>query len=500
MNSVSPRVIEEASLRTSLEAPAEIAIPTTPILSHATMSSSPDPHPMQADGPAAPNRTAAAFVSPPPPSSSDMTPPPSSQTPIVAATPVRHTRAASSPAFASPPASVDQTLCNVYGASENLPSTTDIDNADVENVRKLAKELLVVAQEYRMSAAHIKLQNRLLSLTSSEAVKRAEVEQRLARREVEILQSEEYRNRQAATVKSGQSTDSSQLDQARDRIRELEQQNATLDRRLRRAKRLIEEDKDKTELLIEENIRLKKRIRENREHFTLMLDHGAISHSPHTEFVSPQRRPRDQAPESARSKFNRVESQDPFAALLAADQVLSREPGSVPSTPAKNRDHRNYYNHTRGTHSLSSLPITPRQRLENTDELPFLTPAHHNDAPHNIELSSGLDRRDRDSTISASDVEEALTDEDVPASQASSLATSMLRRHPPSFQETSSLSTNVGKSSTLLQTKLFGQVRKSGVQRSNEGDLKRKPSVDEYQGAAMKKIKAREPFGACIHP
>ena len=414
----------------------------------------------------------------------------------VAVTPVRQNRGASSPVFASPPASVDQTLCLAYGASENLPTAAEIDNADVENVRSLAKELLVVAQEYRMSAAHIKLQNSLLSLTSSEAVKRAEVEQRLARREVEILQSEEYRNRQSAAIKAKQPVESSELYQAQNRIKELEQLNAILERRLRRAKRLIEEDKDKNELLIEENARLKKRIRENREHFTLMLDHGSLAQSPRTDFASPQRRPRGAPPESARSKFNRVGSQDPFAALLAADQVLSREPGSVPSTPARDRDHsRNYHGHIRGTHSLSSLPITPRRKFEGNDERRFFTPNNQNDAAHGIEQSSGRDPRDRDSTISASDVEDALTDEDVAASQASSLATSMLRRHPTSFQQVSSFSTDVGKSSTLLQTKLFGQVRKSGIQRSNETSLKRKPSTDALEGAMTKKIKAREPLG-----
>lgn len=386
-----------------------------------------------------------------------------------------------------------------YGASENLPTVADIDGADDVRLRKLAKGLLVAAQEYRMSAAHFKLQKSLLSLTSSEAVKRAEVEQRLARREVEILQSEEYRTRHAVAIdRPSPPVDSEQLDQAHHRVKELEQLNATLDRRLRRAKRLIEEDNDKNELLVEENSRLKKRIRENREHFTLMLDHGPLARSPRTDFLSPQHRSRDSFPESARSKFNRVGSQDPFAALLAADQVLSREPGSVPSTPANVHDHRNYYGHVRGTHSLSSLPVTPsRRKLEANDETRFYTPRKQSNAAHSVQKHDG---RDRDSTISASDVEEALTDEDVPASQASSLATSMLRCHPSTNQEASSFPSNVGKSSTLLQTKLFGHVSKAGVRRSSDVSLKRKPSVDEHQGPAMKKAKARETFGFEFHP
>jgi hypothetical protein len=92
---------------------------------------------------------------------------------------------------------------------------------------------------------------------------------------------------------------------------------------------------------------------------------------------------------------------------------------------------------------------------------------------------------DRDSTISASDVEEALTDEDIPASQASSLATSMLRRYPGSSQEEVPVPASIGKSSTLLQSKLFGQVKKAVPGHSGE-HIKRKASFEQEIGAAKK--------------
>jgi hypothetical protein len=390
---------------------------------------------------------------------------------------------------------VNQTLCVAYGASENLPTSADIDVASDQQLRKIAKDLLAVAQEYRMSAAHFKLQHNLLSLTSSEAVKRAEVEHQLARREVEILQSEEYRSRQSLAIGlSPEPAELPELESARTRIKEMEQLNATLERRLRRAKRLIEDDNDKYELLLEENSRLKKRIRDNREHFTLMLDHGSLSSSPRAEFASPHYKyPR-----------NRVEvgGQDPFAALLAADQVLSREPGSVPPTPPRHQvTKHHHYGHTRGTHSMSSLPVTPsHRRSDGIAQKVFLTPTDRTyKSPRNPGLSAERDRHERDSTISASDVEEALTDEDVPASQASSLATSMLRRHPgSSMQEDSSFSASPGKSSTLLQSKLFGQVKKAGVERSRGSDLKRKPSIDASASIHAKKAKLDKSFGIGI--
>ncbi|KAL1954095.1 hypothetical protein VTO42DRAFT_1750 [Malbranchea cinnamomea] len=425
-----------------------------------------------------------------------MTPPQSSQNPVVSTPPVRRSHSISSPSLASPPATVDQTLCIAYGASENLPTSTDLEKADEESLRKLAKELLIVAQEYRMSAAHFKLQNSLLSLTSSEAVKRAEVEQQLARREVEILQSEEYRTRQAVSTQNtlSRSVNFSELDKARDRIRELEQLNAILNRRLRRAKKLIEENHDKTELLIEENNRLKKRIRDNREHLTLMLDHGSLALSPRPEFLSPKHRSRDCGAESTKSKFNSVENEDPFAALLAADQVLSREPGSVASTPARNRDHRNYHSHSRGTHSLSSLPVTPARQRKDDNEERLVTPATKGSTKsYSVQQSVERNHRDRDSTISASDVDEAMTDEDVPASRASALATTMLRRHPGSNNQ-EAYSSNVGKSASLLQTTLFGHVRKAGIERRTEFGLKRKSSADDHQGS-VKKLKTTDFLG-----
>ncbi|EEP77774.1 conserved hypothetical protein [Uncinocarpus reesii 1704] len=422
-----------------------------------------------------------------------MTPPPSQNVPHVS-TPFQP-RSKSNSFLASPPATVNQTLCVAYGASESLPSSTEIDDANDETLRSMAKELLMVAQESRMSAAHFKLQHSLLSLTSSEAIKRAEVEQQLAKRQIEILQSMEYRSRQTQLQQpSPQPQRNAELDAAMRRIQELEQAKGTLERRLRRAKKVIEEDADKYELLMEENARLKKRIRENREHFTLMMDHGSVASSPRTEFNTPQRRAVPRYPDSARSHVSRVGSHDPFAALLAADQVLNGESATIKSPPSKRHNHK-FQGHTRGTHSLSSLPTTPQRKPVGSERIHFFTPINKRSTGPPSRRSAfennGRDRHDRDSTISASDVEEALTDEDVPASQASSLATSMLRRFPGTTQEEPSIPANIGKSSTLLQAKLFGHVKKVGVDRPKD-NLKRKRSIEE-KVISPKKFRSADP-------
>jgi hypothetical protein len=68
-------------------------------------------------------------------------------------------------------------------------------------------------------------------------------------------------------------------------------------------------------------------------------------------------------------------------------------------------------------------------------------------------------RTDRDSTISASDQEEAYTDDDVPASQASQVASSMLRQYSGPDQD-SSPPKSASQEQVLVQSKLMGKIAK----------------------------------------
>jgi hypothetical protein len=263
---------------------------------------------------------------------------------------------------------------------------------------------------------------------------------------------------------------------------------------------LMEREKTKTESLQEEIDLLKTRIRENREHFSRLLNRGPLSASPRSSLQTPQRKNETRYPPS---HVSRGGSHDAFAALLAADQVLSGESASVSSTPSRNRfQKQQQLGHVRDSHSLPSLPVTP-ERSRPTHESEYITPSsksHDDLARFSSSAAQGrhaqLSRHDRDSTISISDAEEAVTDEEIPASQASSLATSMLRRLPHSSQE-DSITESIGKQSVLLQAKLFGQVRKATAE-SPGSSHKRKTSLDE-DSLAIKKAKMSESVGLGIN-
>jgi len=469
-----------------------VATPTTPIPAHDSLPKSLDDN--AANGPTS-TFDKASFVSPPPLSSSDMTPPPSSQVQVAQSPPSGRQTLHLADAFpASPPATVKQKNSSALIDTKILPNSEDIANAGMEDLRTIARGLVGALGESRMSTAHFKLQYNLLAMESEEAAKRADIEHQMTRREVEVLQSAEYRNRHSMnnTPVASVASQQAQIEAVMKRCRDLEDTNATLERRLHRAKRAIEDEKDHADLLFEENARLKKRIRENREHMSRLRGNGSTSLTPRNEFATPQRKPAPRFADSARSQVtSSVGSQDPFAALLAADQVLSGEPVSVPSTPTRSQPSKSRANHVRGAHSLSSLPTTPARSRPMTAGASFYTPQNRGDLEHRLAFSAPVSqampesaerhRHDRDSTISVSDAEEAITDEELPQSQASSLATNMLRRDPGPKDSPAAPT----KTSAVLQTKLFGQVKKTGVDRSSN-PLKRQASVGEADIAAKK--------------
>ncbi|KAJ5683144.1 hypothetical protein N7462_006309 [Penicillium macrosclerotiorum] len=399
-----------------LAAPAEILAPATPIR-RATLSPSPD---LSAAVKDRSSQSDKKFLSPPPLSSSDMTPPPSTQIP---GAPLRRSHSRSLSPSLITPANLDKSLCDAYGASENLPTLEQIDNATEAQLRSMAKDLLAVAQEARMSALHFKLQNSLVSFASNEAVKRAEVEHQLAKREVEILQSAEYRSRsrpaEPMTPRHSQSVSTEDYLTTVHRLQELESVNAVLDRRLRHAKRAIDDATARSFELTEQNDMLKRRIADNRIHFSQIYNNGCFSPNMQNELHT----------------ICRGEHTDGLAALLFADKFTNRI----------HESHSSY-----GTHS--SLPVTPNQPRSAGQDRSYLTPARN-----------ARDQYDTDSTVSLS----------APESEDEELGA-----HHPHMR------TTVPKTSTLLQTKLFGQVKKPGVDRVQT--TKRKANSSESTPATKR--------------
>lgn len=335
----------------------------------------------------------------------------------------------------------------------------------------MATELVAAVQEARTSAAHFKLQHSLLTMESEQAAARAEIEHQMTRREVEVLQAADYR-RFSIHARNSQPPPQPQIEALTKTCRALEEERDESERRLSRAKKLVDLQKDRCELLEEENALLKKRIRENREHFTRMKSLSPSYTTPRDMFTTPQRKPVPQFPQSAPNHSN-------IAALLAAGEVLSGESLSVPSTPTRTHTSKLKFGHNRGAHSLSSLQTTPMQARPSTrDNYPeSMVPLSAPSSQLAIE-SAERERHERDSTISISDAEEAGSDDNIQPSQASSMASEMLRRNPGS-QESLRLSQGAERSSNLLQTKLFGPVKKPSQPKKrgasfSEADMKAK--------------------------
>jgi hypothetical protein len=423
--------------------------------------------------------------------SADMTPPPSTQPPKTDFNTTRPKSAQRTLFAQSPPLTIKAST------EAAIPTKDDIATAEPDELRRIAQELFRLLVESRTSAAHFQLQHSLLAVEREESAQRAEIENHMTRREVEVLQSaEHHRGALSATPRITQrpvQTEISALERECEKLKEenkklskkceeLQEQNGDFEVKLQRAKNLIEKVMDKTESLFEETKMLKERIRQNRQHFNLMRQSPAFPslalppHNTSPEFATPQRITAPQSADSARSRAD-SHTADPFAALLAADQMLSREPTSLPTTPTRSASSGFQQGHTRGAYSLSSLQITPlqprpamarEQTYENRNgpARPVTFSAPNKQL---VGLPEDKERRDRDSTISVSE-EEVITDDELLPSQASSLATSMLRQNAGS-QESTRLPENAGASSKVLQSKLFGHVKKAKLGRKRHASF-----------------------------
>ena len=440
--------------------------------------------------------TKIGYTSPPARASSELTPPPSTQIPKYAPTlPHLDTEQESLRSLASPSPSSRMTPFSQRepwnGRFPTLAETKAIPESDL---RDLVDELLPTLGETRMALAHSNLQLNLLSIEAHEAVQRAEVEHDMTRREVEVLQagSPVLRNRAPLLLDpmSPLAQVQRQLEISIERIRELEADKYQLQRRLKQAKRVIKHVDGRNLRLSEDNKLLRERIRQNRDHANAMRLSSLqqVGHTPRPFAQTPPQREKVQLPRSTPAS-----RQDPLDALLMADQILNSDPASVPATPTPSRALKLHSGHTRGTQSLSSLPSTPtRIRPSTADEL-LRTPLNQvisstylsYSAPASRNARSRIERahEDRDSTISASE-DEAITDEDLPASQASQAASGMLLKFPgfqPGRQQA-----DAGKQEPARQTRLLGKVTKHKSIPSKVQN-KREAESDGEDGSTMRK-------------
>ena len=429
--------------------------------------------------------------------SSSMTPPPSSQAHNIRAAAIHDSQCDSTPpqsSLSSPPFTAVNGVRR-DGITRTIPTTEQLASATKEEMREILddvlaenKKLEAIAAEARMSAAHYKLQHNLLTIETEEAAKRMEVEHDMTRREVNVLQQ---------AFQGRESPNQDYVAKVKAYCFAIEEDKKALHRRLKAAMKIIDQQDDDLASAKEKEQLLLERIRENRRHLNYLRSPGGLFHiaSPKAPTPSYPTTPQQyrstpkHTPMTGRSRQGRGGSQEPFAALLLADQMLSqenRDNNSAPSTPITSRrpDQRTPARHSRGVQSLSSLPTTPhsaaRSRTSNSTLLPSVQFNHD---------SRERRRISRDSTISASDngdVEEIARaamssfrdeSEEVHESQASQTAAEMLRFDPRESFEVEPSRTNTPtpavEKTNLHQSKIYGTVTKGVVEKRKRGDDER---------------------------
>ena len=391
-----------------------------------------------------------------------------------------------------------------------VPTMEMVEHMNESELKGLISELLPALGEARVTAAHSKLQHSLLAIESEESIKRAEVEHEATRREVQVLQEGSPAPHHGfSPIGSPQASAQRNVQLALSHCRVLQEDNLILEKRLRSSKRLIAHLHSRNADLKEDIQVLRQRIKDNRDHLNDLQDSGAISitATPQHDFSTPHTRGTPRTPGTGRlaRELSRqtIASQDPFDALLQAAN-LNGEANSVPSSPYQPRQ-RKAYQHMRGAHSLSSLPTTPERRPVTADAM-LITPVERNGNHHvsfsapGTQLTYELKARpqdDRESTISASDNEEdSHHEQSLPSSQASQMASSMLRRTLETQNEAISPSRQPLSTSKMTQGKLFGHIAKAGAATQYSGSKRKSPFEGHNDSVkTSKKVKASHPAG-----
>jgi len=360
-------------------------------------------------------------------------------------------------------------------------SEDQIFNATEEELRSMIKVTSAAYRESRAAAAHHSLQYNLLSMETSEILKRMEVELEMTQREVEVLQAAAQRvtpllqQRETPTP----STDEL-LSSLRNHSQHLEAENGLLRFRLKQAKALILE---RESTMTEESDRLRERISENRKHINLLRHFNGTQEGLHPSALS--------TPCVGRSQYtlelhpsqipgSKARGDKAFAALLLADQVLSQEGATAPSTPRRSRKTK-----TEGrsaTYTMNDIASTPVQNRSapNSNRIPsqhFYTSRSRVNRPTTVPqppIATHRRHGSRDSTISASEDEGDMLPK-LPT-QNRSVDT---HRHPERFHSPSkpvmrtpqtpkSQQIPTPKSSALIQTRIYGRITKPGMSRTEE--------------------------------
>lgn len=273
----------------------------------------------------------------------------------------------------------------------------------------------------KMETAHHKLQYSLLRIQADEDAKRAAVEHEMTRREVDALRVTEQSQQARREVSTASDSTQARYLQLQYAYENVLADKEALRKKLKGAKKLIQETKEDNVALKEERELLTTRIRENREHFNQLRSPGGMFYgisTPKTQQSSPaqHRSTPKQTPRSAIRDQDRVERNRGQPLDILA-QVANREEygHAEPSTP---NSRFKAAKHTRGAQSMSSLPTTPIGKwpqskhaglLPSMEVVPQTEPPNRHSSRTFVPDTPDRDRtrgRSRDSTISAEDERE----------------------------------------------------------------------------------------------
>ncbi|CAK7270378.1 hypothetical protein SEPCBS119000_004058 [Sporothrix epigloea] len=259
------------------------------------------------------------------------------------------------------------------------PTPMQIVDASPDELRAMLQASLVEHTRLKTEAAHHKLQYNLVAMQADEDAKRAAVEHEMTRREIEALCAADSARRARRELSTTTATENSQAKyrQLKAWYDEAAEENESLQKRVKLAKRVIQQKEEEVASLVDEKELLLNRLRENREHFRLLCSPGGLFHgvmtpkpqgSPAHTRITPYQTPKRSS--GTGSKLDTVvgnpptahhNSAEPLAALLRA---LNQENNSTPNTPSNSlrAPQRNVARHTRNAQSMSSLPTTPASR------------------------------------------------------------------------------------------------------------------------------------------
>lgn len=430
-----------------------------------------------------------------------MTPPPSSQLPPSNASKAR----TPTPTFShisTPPPTIETSSQRQPLDFASTLTADRIATASPDELRTAVAELQASVQQNKMSAAHHKLQYQMLAQESAAAIERLAVEARMERYENDVIHIAEQA-RVASTPVQSLSIQEGMVAVQKDlyqrmcqEIQFLTETNHTLERESLQQQRTISIQEGEVVSLTDKVTLLRDRIRENREHFN-RYRHPQVESTPRSVYSTPHR-------------GHHQSQNQPFAALLQASEMASQNMGakkghsrnaqsmsSLPNTPQRVQKHpQASYQTPVGVHRQQMMaPATAPQprasalRTPNIFAQPLL-PASAQQIRSRIPASDGTvsasDRGEDDDDEDDDDDSEAETDilepdDDVAESQASHVASRMLRTSQEQLQakrdsfKGSGMLSSHGGGKAMKQTQLFGAVRKGNVERGGpEPPTKRK--------------------------